>query len=338
MPIFRVDKDELAPITSTTFAQQNIKERADLQRLLKFRIDAISPDTLIVAEEFGEWEDSRRRIDLLGINKDANIVVIELKRTEDDKFMDLQAIRYAAMISKLTFDDLVETYEKYLAANDIEKDARRDLLDFLGWNELDEQEFGQEVKILLAAADFTKELTTSVMWLNEFDLDIRCVRMTPYEYDGQVLIDFLTVIPIPEAEDYQVSIRKKKQKERESRKFVRDYTKYNVSVAGTTHPNLNKRHTILELVRGIFENSQTPDIIKEIFPPVKLKTFSGELNADQVKRELQQSRYFCNDEDIFHTKTETYVLTNQWGGDMREIAEKLAKAFPDLSISCEEIK
>ena len=77
----------------------------------------ISPNTLIVAEEFGEWEDSQRRIDLLGIDKDANLIVIELKRTEDGGHMDLQAIRYAAMISTLTFDRLVTSYEQYLSKN-----------------------------------------------------------------------------------------------------------------------------------------------------------------------------------------------------------------------------
>ena len=43
----------------------------------------IAPETLVISEEFGEWEDSRRRIDLLGLDKDARLVVIELKRTED---------------------------------------------------------------------------------------------------------------------------------------------------------------------------------------------------------------------------------------------------------------
>ena len=61
----------------------------------------------MIAEEFGQWEDSRRRIDLLGLDKGANLVVIELKRTEDGGHMELQAIRYAAMVSTLTFDKLI---------------------------------------------------------------------------------------------------------------------------------------------------------------------------------------------------------------------------------------
>jgi len=41
-------------------------------------------------------------------------VVIELKRTEDGGHMELQAIRYAAMVSAMTFDGAVEIYGRYL--------------------------------------------------------------------------------------------------------------------------------------------------------------------------------------------------------------------------------
>ena len=57
------------------------------------------PSGMVLAEEFGEWEASRRRIDLLVLDKDANLVVVELKRTDDGGHMELQALRYAAMVS-----------------------------------------------------------------------------------------------------------------------------------------------------------------------------------------------------------------------------------------------
>ena len=41
-------------------------------------------------------------------------------------------------------------------------------------------EFAQDVRIVLVSANFSKEITMSVLWLNERDLDIRCVRLIPY--------------------------------------------------------------------------------------------------------------------------------------------------------------
>ena len=93
MPIYRIDDNKIIPIERTTFEQQGLRERPDLQRILKASIGVILPDTLVVAEEFGGWEDSRRRIDLLGIDKRANLVVIELKRTEEGGHMELQGNR-----------------------------------------------------------------------------------------------------------------------------------------------------------------------------------------------------------------------------------------------------
>jgi hypothetical protein len=48
---------------------------------------------------------------LLANDKDANLGVIESKRSEDGGHMELQAPRYAAIVSVLIFDEAVETFE-----------------------------------------------------------------------------------------------------------------------------------------------------------------------------------------------------------------------------------
>lgn len=345
MPIYRIDDKKIIPIERTTFSRQGLRERQDVQSLLKSRIEVLAPDTLIVAEEFGEWEDSRRRIDLLGIDRSANLVVIELKRTEDGGHMELQAIRYAAMISTLTFQKLVPIYERFLAANKIERDATESLLEFLDWSEPDEDLFGQEVKIILASAEFSKELTTSVMWLNEFGLDIRCVRMHPYVSGGQTFLDVQTVIPIPEVAEYQVRIREKKQKERESRESARDFTKYDVCIAGTEFKSQSKRWMMFRVVSGALRNGVTPQQVIEAIPWRRnrlFEVFEGTLSAEQAQEHIMKKdeggaiprakRFFCGDGEVFHTNNKTYVLSNQWGNRTLEAIESLAKAFPSLAV------
>ncbi len=65
------------------------------------------------AEEFGEFEDTHHRVDLLCVDKSGRLVVVELKRTDDGGHMELQALRYAAMVSVMTFDELVATYARH---------------------------------------------------------------------------------------------------------------------------------------------------------------------------------------------------------------------------------
>ena len=218
MPIYEFVNSKLAELPVTQFSTAGIRERSDLQRALRDQIELISPDTLVIAEEFGDWDDSKRRIDLLGIDKQANLVVIELKRSEDGGHMELQAIRYAAMISSMTFEKAVEVFSRYLAERGRTEDPAQTLLDFLGWVEPDEQAFAQDVCLVLAAADFSRELTTSVLWLNEHELDVRCVRLRPHADGKRVILDIQQVIPLPEASEYLVGVREKATEVREARR------------------------------------------------------------------------------------------------------------------------
>ncbi len=216
MPIYELTAERLIELPVTSFCMFGIKERYDLQRLLRDQVALISPETLIISEEFADWSDSRRRIDLLGIDKQANIVVIELKRSEDGAHMELQAIRYAAMISAMTFEKASEIFNRYLRERNRLEDATQSLLDFLGWAAPEERAFGEDVRIVLASADFSKELTTSVLWLNDRGLDIRCVRLRPHMDGGRVLLDIQQVIPLPEASEYLVGLREKATEAREA--------------------------------------------------------------------------------------------------------------------------
>ncbi|MDQ2937430.1 MAG: hypothetical protein M3R67_07960 [Acidobacteriota bacterium] len=109
MALYRLNQSEIEEIPWATFAELGIRERYDLQQLLRRNISAIAPDCLVLTEEFGDFEDSRRRIDLLALDRAANLVVIELKRDEEGGHMELQALRYAAMVSTMTFQDAVDT-------------------------------------------------------------------------------------------------------------------------------------------------------------------------------------------------------------------------------------
>lgn len=218
MPVYRLTKDAITELPKATYAERGVKERADLQRLLKANIGVVAPppsDVLVISEEFGEWEDSKRRIDLLGIDRDASLVVIELKRDDEGGHMELQAIRYAAMVSRMTFQRAVKAYQAYLDKSGVGGDARSAILEFLRTSEPPRDDAVLDVRIVLVAADFAKELTTAVLWLNEWELDIRCVKVKPYSDGDGTILEVQQVVPLPEAAEYQVSIREEAISRRE---------------------------------------------------------------------------------------------------------------------------
>ena len=125
MAIYRIAGDHVRPLDKTTFQAEGMLERQDLQRLFRQNIELLVPDAMVLAEEFGDWQDSRRRIDLLCLDRDAGLVVVELKRTEDGGHMELQAIRYAAMVSHMTFDAAVRAHHRFLGDNQSDLGKRR---------------------------------------------------------------------------------------------------------------------------------------------------------------------------------------------------------------------
>jgi len=174
------------PVPQTTFAAAQVRERDDLQRLLRDQVEVVADGVLLVAEEFGQFDSANRRIDPLGVDIDGHLVVIELKRTEDGGHSELQALRYAAMVSAMTFEQVVEQRERFVVERGLqEPDSRAVLQSWVGGDEV-----LADVRIVLVAADFGVELTTSVLWLSpRHDLDTRCVRARPYSLEGRLLLD-----------------------------------------------------------------------------------------------------------------------------------------------------
>lgn len=227
MPIFSFNNGTLTELEQTEFAEEGLLERRDLQAVLRDKIEAIAPNCMVLAEEFSDWADSNRRIDLLAIDRDANLVVIELKRDTTGSHMELQALRYASMVSTLTFKRAVEILDGSLRKQEKEDDAETVLLNFLGWDEPKPSDFALDVRIILASQDFSKELTTSVLWLLDHSINISCVRMTPHKSDSGILIDIQQIIPLREAEEFQVRFREQAEERRETGRWVaRHFERY----------------------------------------------------------------------------------------------------------------
>lgn len=348
MAIYELGQDRIKKIDQASYGELGIKEREDLQRLLKKQIDVVDDNVLVIAEEFRDWEDANRRIDLLGLDRDANIVVIELKRTQDGGHMELQAIRYAAMVSTMTFEKAVAVYSEFLVQADSDEDARESILKFLDWEEPDDELFAQDVRILLVSAEFGKELTTSVMWLNERDIDIRCVRIKPYADNGRTLVDVQQVVPLPEAADYIVRIKEKQQKEKAARKSGRDYTRFNISLGDQELTGIAKRPAVYKIVRYLCDSGITPEEIKNVAdyrPNHLFKCVPGKVSSVEFVKKMEnirmqegkrfdKSRYFCSDEELILCNGSTYALWNQWGKPTYEVIQKIINAFPNKQITC----
>ncbi len=343
MTIYEFRDDGIVRLSATTFADQGITERGDLQRHLLKNIEIVSPDTLVISEEFSDWSDSNRRIDILGLDRQGALVVIELKRTESGGHMELQAIRYAAMISVMNYEQIVDTYQNYLrriGQGDI--DAGRQIEAFL---EAPIETVGEDVRIVLASAEFSTEVTSTVLWLNEQGLDIRCWRLRPYTLEGRVLIDAQQLIPLPEAEAFQIRVREKNEQQRSVRRSTRDIRRFDAIIDGNVHSSLPKRTLAHVIVKAAIERGFHPDDIAGVLLGSR-RWFSvdGEYAEENAFVQLaaqkfpkfDQRRYFTADDELFVVDGQTYALSNQWGTNTIPSVEGVLDLIDDEAITYRE--
>lgn len=203
------------PSTETDFKTHELMERRDLEKWILNYPDILGEELMIITTEYDKFDKTKERLDLLALDKDGKLVVIELKRDETTKAVELQAIKYAAYCSTLTMDDLIELRKEFIEKSGkirgIEE-IKEELFDFIE-NE-DFEKLDDKPRIILAAKEFRQEVTATVLWLRKFGVDISCVKLIPYKLDDEKIgIISSKIIPLPEVEDYMIKSERKERLE-----------------------------------------------------------------------------------------------------------------------------
>ncbi|GAA2057122.1 hypothetical protein GCM10009839_78060 [Catenulispora yoronensis] len=210
--LLTVDGPDATPVIRTSLPELDFHERAHLQEWLQGNPEIFGPGVRIVTSEFDRWQTATGeavadRLDLLAITPDGKLVVAELKRDAAPHTVHMQAINYAAMVSRLTPTDIAELYA------DTETRAGRPLdvsaaLDILTTQFLLSAETIRRPRIVLVASDFPASVTASVVWLAEQGVNLWLIRFRSYRLaDGRVVVSFSRTFPIPDVEEFTIGRR-----------------------------------------------------------------------------------------------------------------------------------
>lgn len=220
--MFKVDLsgNRLVQLEERRFGDLNLNEREHLQEWLVKTPEALGEELLIIQKEFDGFEDTRERLDLLALDKEGRVVVIENKLDDSGRDVVWQALKYVAYCSSLKKAEIVEIYQKYLDRWFADESAVPNLCEFLGVEDLDDTVLnaGNEQRLVLVAANFRKEVTSTVLWLIGHGVRAQCFRIVPFGFGQEILVDLQQIIPTPEAADYMIGMADKESEEKSSQR------------------------------------------------------------------------------------------------------------------------
>ena len=212
--VFHVSAGLAVPAQPVALAQAGFRERDDLQEWVIAHPEILGDDVLILTSEFDRWESSSgarqlNRLDVLGIDAEGRLVLAELKRDRAADAVQLQAINYAALVSKLEPKDVVEIYREHLA-------RRGEPVSFeMAAHRIDEHcgelipELLSTPKIVLVAGEFSVITTTAVDWLTEQGLDITLQKVQAYQISsGETVLTVSQLYPLAVVDDLLASPRR----------------------------------------------------------------------------------------------------------------------------------
>ena len=203
--MYRVDIEnkQLIRLSPTKFSDLHLMERFDIQEWVEKTPEILGEELLIISKELRL--PSGKRLDLLAIDKKANLVVIELKRDDAGADVEWQAIKYTSYCSNFSQSDIFGYYAEYIRADIDEAQLRIE-----GFIEEELEKLNNEQRIILVSKEFHSDVVSAVLWLRDYQIDIKCIRLRLYlGSNNELLITPDEIIPLPEAKDY---IQKKEAK------------------------------------------------------------------------------------------------------------------------------
>jgi hypothetical protein len=212
--MYLIDKtnNRIKKLEQKSFNELGFKERYHLQEWLANNPEALGEELLVIQKEFSGFLETNERLDLLAIDKVGNLVIIENKLDDTGRDVTWQAQKYASYCSSFSKEQIRNIYQLYIDKQGLKETATNKLSDFFN-QDYDEIILNQinTQRIILVAANFRKEVTSTVLWLLNYKLHLQCFKATPFALADQLFLTLEQIIPTKGTEDFLISIADKTQ-------------------------------------------------------------------------------------------------------------------------------
>ena len=219
--MYKIDtaSNSIQPLEQQSFSSSGFRERENLQEWIAKQPDVLGEDLLIIQKEFRGFDETQERLDLLALDKQGALVVIENKLDDSGKDVTWQALKYASYCSRLSKFNIAKIYQEYLNNAEPGANAEERISEFMDDQDFEELILNEGVsqRIILIAAKFRKEVTSTVLWLMNFKVRLQCYRAALFAMDNEQILHIEQIIPTQDAEDYMIGMAEKARDDIESK-------------------------------------------------------------------------------------------------------------------------
>ena len=191
--LWKVRDKNLERISRVKSLKQIPKEEY-LEDLLEHDISIISDDLIVIGRQVET--DFGKVIDLLCLNRDGDLVIVELKKGKAPRDVIAQVLEYASWVDDLSYEDIIEI------ANDYLKEKQTTL------EEIYHKKFGSPLpdvlneshQILIVASDLDAQAERVIKYLSQYGIRINAVTLNYFRAGDDEFIVGAMLVPKGEEE------------------------------------------------------------------------------------------------------------------------------------------
>ncbi len=163
------------------YVKKIVGKEKDIEDYLENHIQVLDKDIFIIGRQV--HTATKTRIDLMGLDKEGNVVIIEIKKGVSEREVVSQILEYGVWAENIQYEDINRiAKDKHLEGfQDLYKKYEADFKSV-------PEPFNQNQRLYIVVEKIDKKIEDVCRYLRIRGIDIKCVELNFHEHDGHELV------------------------------------------------------------------------------------------------------------------------------------------------------
>ncbi len=227
MPIFKLkkEKDNIEQAILIPAERTNLELESHLESWLENSPWAIAQEPLlIIGRQTSAFQGEYGTIfpDLLGIDKDGNIVIIELKKGRTPREVIAQLLEYAAWANDLSDKQISDIANSYLKNAGNESSIEKAFMESFETDDF--PVLNQRLRLFIAAEEITPSVAKVSRFLRQVHgIDVTCVKFSIFQTEsGEILVNSEAIVGFEDIVNPKKTISQRWDGDKPAKEIIRE--------------------------------------------------------------------------------------------------------------------